>query len=175
MECILVRHGIAVEAREWDGDDAARPLTEKGKTRTLRAAAGLRSLGLEPTHILSSPYARARETAALLQSVLPAGRSVQMCRELEPDRPPSSMVSLFASLPPAATVVCVGHEPTLGQLASVLLTGKPLPAFRFKKAGACLIELPDPVQPARGILRWWLEPLQLRMLGDCDGGDDERD
>jgi hypothetical protein len=31
MECILVRHGIAVERDEWEGAEENRPLTERGK------------------------------------------------------------------------------------------------------------------------------------------------
>jgi len=62
-------------------------------------------------------------------------------------------------------VLCVGHEPHLGFAAAVLLTGKPSQAFPFKKAGACLIELSIPVKPGRGVLRWWLPPSQLRLMG----------
>jgi hypothetical protein len=35
----------------------------------------------------------------------------------------------------------------------------------MKKAGACLIELPMPVKPGRGVLRWWLTPDLLREMG----------
>ncbi len=175
MDCILVRHGIAVESNEWTSDDASRPLTEKGRKRTLRVATGLRSLRVEPTHVLSSPYLRARETAEVLCSVLHVERTLQLCDELQPGRPPSSLVALLATLPFGATVVCVGHEPTLGHLAAVLLSGRTLPAFPFKKAGACLIELPDSVQPARGIMRWWMGPFHLRMLGKHEPEDDETD
>jgi hypothetical protein len=31
MECILVRHGIAVEPDEWEGEEENLPLMEKGK------------------------------------------------------------------------------------------------------------------------------------------------
>ena len=31
MQCILVRHGIAVEPDEWEGVEENRPLTEKGE------------------------------------------------------------------------------------------------------------------------------------------------
>ena len=29
MECVLLRHGIAVERNEWEGPDADRPPTER--------------------------------------------------------------------------------------------------------------------------------------------------
>jgi hypothetical protein len=46
-----------------------------------------------------------------------------------------------------------------------MLAGKPSTAFPFKKAGACMIELASPPKIGRGVLRWWLEPGQLRALG----------
>jgi phosphohistidine phosphatase len=57
MDCILVRHGIAVEPDEWDGAEENRPLTEKGKRRARQAAEGLAALDCQPTHLFTSPYA----------------------------------------------------------------------------------------------------------------------
>ena len=165
MECMLFRHGIAVERDEWEGDDGDRPLTEKGAKRVAQAAAGLRWLEAEPTHVWSSPLARARETADILQAALGLRAEVRQVDELLPEAPPDRLLSLLQELPSDACVVCVGHEPQLGLAASVLLAGKPSMAFRFKKAGACLIELPAPPKPGRGVLRWWMEPSQLRVLG----------
>ena len=62
-------------------------------------------------------------------------------------------------------MVCVGHEPHLGLAASVMLSGKTSAAFSFKKAGASLIELSLPPKVGKGVLRWWMEPGQLRALG----------
>ncbi|MBI5672864.1 MAG: histidine phosphatase family protein, partial [Nitrospirae bacterium] len=50
MDCILVRHGIAVEPDEWEGAEENRPLTEKGKRRARQAAEGLAALDCKPTH-----------------------------------------------------------------------------------------------------------------------------
>ena len=36
MDCVLVRHGIAVERDEWEGYEADRPLTESGAKRVAR-------------------------------------------------------------------------------------------------------------------------------------------
>ena len=41
MECILFRHGIAVERADWDGEENLRPLTPKGVDKTREAASGL--------------------------------------------------------------------------------------------------------------------------------------
>ncbi len=165
MDCILLRHGIAVEREEWEGADADRPLTERGAKRVAQVAAGLKRLGVEPTHLLSSPLVRAMETATILQAALQIASPVRTIDELAPDSAPDGLLSVLLDVPAEAVVLCVGHEPQLGLAAAVMLAGKPSTAFPFKKAGACLIELSMPVKPSRGTLRWWMGPAQLRALG----------
>mgnify|MGYP003482835149 CR=1 FL=1 len=66
MDCVLLRHGIAVERDEWEGAEADRPLTERGAKRVAQVAAGLKGFGVQPTHVLSSPLIRAIETAEIV-------------------------------------------------------------------------------------------------------------
>ena len=164
MDCVLFRHGIAVERDEWKGEDAERPLTEKGGKRVRQAAAGLRALDVFPTHLLTSPLVRAHETAKILQAAFRHQLSLRICDELLTDAPPDKVFPLIEVLPPDACVICIGHEPYLGETAGLLLFGKPAAGLSLKKAGACLIEMPDPPRPGRGYLHWWLPPAQLRAL-----------
>ena len=166
MNCILFRHGIAVEPDDWKGTDGDRPLTEKGKQRVREVAAGLSRLDVQPTLVWSSPLIRALETAKIVQRSLQVRTAVEVIEALLPDASPDRLLSILHDLPPESCVLCVGHEPHLGFAAAVLLTGKPSQAFPFKKAGACLIELSIPVKPGRGVLRWWLPPSQLRLMGE---------
>ena len=165
MECILLRHGIAVEREEWEGPDTDRPLTERGAKRVSQVAAGLKWLDVQPSHIFSSRLVRAIETADILQAVLSIPSAVKRVEELLPDADPERLLALFRELPTESCVVCIGHEPQLGLAASLMLAGKPSTAFSFKKAGASMIELPSPPKIGRGVLRWWMEPGQLRALG----------
>ena len=165
MHCVLVRHGIAVEREEWDGHDEERPLTERGAKGVSQVAAGLLWLDVTPTYIFSSQLVRAIETADILQASLSIPSAIKRVEELLPDANPERLLALFRDLPPECSVLCVGHEPHLGLAASVMLAGKPSTAFPFKKAGACMIELASPPKIDRGVLRWWLEPGQLRALG----------
>ena len=165
MDCVLLRHGIAVEREEWDGADDDRPLTERGAKRVSQVATGLKWLEVQPTYIFSSPLIRALETADILQAGLSIPSAIKRVDELLPDANPERLLALFSSLPPEACALCVGHEPHLGLTASLMLAGKPSTAFPFKKAGACMIELPAPPKVGRGVLRWWMEPGQLRALG----------
>ena len=165
MDCVLVRHGIAIEREEWDGSDEDRPLTERGSKRVSQVAAGLKWLEVQPTYIFSSPLIRALETADILQAGLSIPSAIKRVDELLPDANPERLLALFKDLPPEACALCVGHEPHLSSVASLMLAGKPSTAFPFKKAGACMIELSVPPKIGRGVLRWWMEPAQLRALG----------
>ena len=165
MDCVFVRHGIAVAREEWEGKDADRPLTEKGKRRVREVAAGLRRLDVRPTVIYASPARRAVETAQLLHGLQARPALMQLRDELLPEAPPAQLISLIHGLPPESCVICIGHEPQLGMAVSVLLSGRASTSFPLKKAGACLIELPISAKPGRGVLRWWLPPDQLRAMG----------
>lgn len=166
MDCILLRHGIAVERDEWDGPDADRPLTEQGAKRVAQVAAGLKRLDVQPTHVWSSPLIRAIETAKIAHRELRVRSAVQIVDALLPDASPDRLLSILRDLPRESCVLCVGHEPQLGIAASVFLSGRASASFPFKKAGACLIELPVPAKPGQGVLRWWLTPAQLRAMGE---------
>jgi phosphohistidine phosphatase len=165
MDCLLLRHGIAVEREEWKGADADRPLTDRGAKRVAQVAAGLKQMGVQPSCLLTSPLMRARETAKILHGALRPRSAIRVVDELLPSAIPDGILRVLQEMSSESCVVLVGHEPHLGLLASLLLSGKPSSSFPFKKAGACLIEFPASVKPSRGTLRWWMGPGQLRMLG----------
>lgn len=165
MNCILVRHGIAVEPAEWEGTEEGRPLTEKGKRRVRQAAEGLATLDYTPTHLFTSSFVRAYDTARQLQAVICPKLRVEIRSELVAGTKPERLVAFLHTLPSDAMVICVGHEPQLGEIASLLLCGKALPNFPLKKAGAVCIESEGLLDLGQGLLRWWLQPMQLRALG----------
>jgi phosphohistidine phosphatase len=165
MRCLLFRHGIAVSPENWKGKESERPLTQEGHDRTRKAAEGLRRLDLQPTHILCSPFTRAQETAGIAREVLPGKSDIRLCPELVFDQSPLLLFPILQGYAKDATVLCVGHEPHLGQTAALMVCGKACPGLSMKKAGACLITFEREAKPGWGILEWWLPPAQLRMLG----------
>ena len=167
MNCVLFRHGIAVEREEWDGPDTDRPLTERGTKRVTQVAGGLKWLEVQPTYIFSSPLVRALETADILQASLTIPSAVKRVEELLPDANPERLLALFRDLPPEACVLCVGHEPHLGTLAYWLLSGEAVGGrIAMKKGGACLLELDPRSRTPKATLLWSLTPSLLRRLSD---------
>ncbi|WP_454062778.1 SixA phosphatase family protein [Candidatus Nitrospira salsa] len=164
MNCILLRHGIAVGRENWDRADSERPLNREGIKKTQKAIEGLSLIGSQPTHLLSSPYVRARETAEIAYKVFNLHEPIQLCEELVFHHAPTTIFPILTKFPEEATVICVGHEPHLGQLAALMISGRYIPGLSLKKAGACAIQFKEKPQIGHGRLEWWLRPAQLRQL-----------
>lgn len=164
MHCLLLRHGIAVNPDEWDRSERERPLTQEGIAKTQQVAAGLKQIGMKPTHLLCSPLIRTQQTAEITKKALQITATIQLCPELVYDQSPMLLFPILQEFPPEAIVLCVGHEPHLGQTASLMVFGDYSNGLSVKKAGACLISFAGAVDAGKGQLEWWMPPAQLRAL-----------
>jgi phosphohistidine phosphatase len=162
MRIILFRHGPAGkrDAERWP-DDGQRPLTARGTERSTLAARGL--VRLEPgiTSVLTSPLARAKQTAELLAEAIGSGVRIEFLDGLAPGQSPRAVLQRLARFDAAESAVLVGHEPDLGQLAGLLLFEAPA-TLPLKKAGACAIGFEERARPGRGTLEWLVPPRILR-------------
>jgi phosphohistidine phosphatase len=164
MDVYLVRHAIAHERNRvrWP-NDARRPLTAAGQQKFREAARGLRRCLPKGVRVLSSPYVRARETAAILTKVAKFERAIE-CPELASKAPTGKAFELLRSRKEAA-VVLVGHEPNLSRLLSTALGGdRARLSFEFKKGGAACLHFANDIGPGRAALIWMAPPRVLRAL-----------
>jgi phosphohistidine phosphatase len=129
MEVFLVRHGVAV-AHGAARTDAARALTKAGREDFAVCVNGLASLDVAFTAVVHSPLRRAAETAELLVPLLDGQTRV------DPALADRADAFDLATIVGDRTAL-VGHEPYLGQLASILVTGSSESAarFAFEKGG----------------------------------------
>ena len=167
MSCTiyLVRHGIAAPASATVSD-ADRPLTAAGERKMRRAAAGLKRLGVAPDVILSSPLRRAEETAAAIAAVLAPDCAGQTYAGLAPGHASTVTVHGLRDYRGARQLVLVGHEPSIGHLASFLLTGSPdLLALEFRKGSVAAMQVGGLPPRAPAVLSWFLSAKQLRAIG----------
>lgn len=163
---ILFRHGIAEEhesAAEAGREDAERRLTQEGRARTKEAAMGLLSLVPQLDLALTSPYIRARDTAALLAKRFPEA-SLEETDALRPGSDAVAVLGRVAATPEASTVALVGHEPDLGMIGSWLMTGERAYMLEVKKASAILLRCEGAPEPGEFELVWSLPPRVLRAM-----------
>lgn len=124
MDLILWRHADAVDGVP----DMERALTAKGLKQAAQMAAWLNARLPDDALILVSPANRAMQTAQAL------GRPLQTVKKIAPGADAMTLL-LAAGWPEAGgTVVVVGHQPSLGQTASLLLCGAESD-LSVKKAG----------------------------------------
>ena len=162
MELYILRHGIADE-RGTPGykKDSDRPLTPEGEEKMHQIADAMRGMDLKFDLILSSPYARAEQTAKIVAGELdedvsysdylvPGGNALELIGEINDERP--------------QRVLLVGHEPDLSSLISVLVTGGSDAGIELKKGGLCRLTTEKLVFGKCARLNWLLTPKQLREL-----------
>jgi len=147
MELILWRH-----AEAEDGiPDGERKLTAKGVKQAARMAKWLQARMPEDAVILVSPAKRAQQTARALDLDFKTVSAIGLAASAED--------VLRAAGWPAddGTVVIVGHQPTLGEAAALLLTGTKEP-WSVKKGALIWIARRPGAAHARTYLRAAISP-----------------
>ncbi|HTD76227.1 MAG TPA: phosphohistidine phosphatase SixA, partial [Chloroflexota bacterium] len=144
MNLYLVRHAIAFQPdpASWP-DDRDRPLTPQGEKKFRRAVRGLEALVPGVDVVLSSPLVRAWRTAEILRKT--AGwPEPSRFDPLEPGTAPADVVDALQPHASAESVALVGHEPSLHELLSYLLSGDPGNVkVTMKKGGVAYLSVDD--------------------------------
>ncbi len=126
MDLILWRHADAEEPSSGESD-LERKLTARGEHQAELMAEWLNRRLTHSTRILVSPALRCQQTAKAL------GRKGRTVAAIGPGASAAEVIAA-AGWPEASTpVLIVGHQPTLGIVASTLLTGS-AQAWTVKKA-----------------------------------------
>jgi 8-oxo-dGTP diphosphatase len=108
---ILVRHAHAGDKRQWQGDDAKRPLSERGRQQAEGLAHSLS--GLSTPRLISSPYVRCQQTLRPLAAR--SYRSIETSRLLAPDARAAELDGFLRDPDLEGAVLCT-HGETLSGL-----------------------------------------------------------
>jgi len=166
-ELYLMRHGPAGQRGGLGPhvDDGLRTLTDVGRKKMVRVAQGLRKLPARIDWVITSPLARAKETAEIVAKVVAPNAPLTECEALAPGGSLQGLLSLLAQHADRTRVLLVGHEPDLSLLAGHLMGAGAKANLGFKKGGCCLIRLTEVPPRSAGELVWWATPRLLRKLG----------
>jgi phosphohistidine phosphatase len=150
MKLYLLRHGIA-DWPDWDpARDHERPLTRDGVKKMKEQAKALADLDVKIDAVLSSPYARAYQTADIVAAKL--GLDVKTEPLLAPGFNRDKLKKIAASFSEEQALLLVGHEPTLSLVIAELIGGG---RVQMKKGALARVDVNRELQ---GELVWLLQP-----------------
>jgi phosphohistidine phosphatase len=162
----LLRHAKS----SWDEPalpDRERPLAPRGRKDGKRIADHLRASGIEPELALCSPAERTRQTLELIG----VGSTVRFEEELYAASS-DALLELVRAVPdPVASVMLIGHNPGLQELALALAsTGDELGRLAAKFPTAALATLTlgttwASLEAGEALLVDYVVPKQLRVSG----------
>jgi phosphohistidine phosphatase len=143
VQVFLIRHAEAVD-ETLELRDPDRHLTPHGREQARRLGERLRWYDCAPTHVWTSPLARAVQTAELVAAAMESSVCVEIVPALAPDGSPRDVAAAVRARDAGDAVMVVGHEPSLSGIGS-LLVGAPDFEGLTKAEAARIVD---------GILRW---------------------
>ncbi len=160
MEIYLVQHGTAYTKEE----DPERHLNNDGKNQCQLTGKALKKLNVSFNLIVSSPKARARQTAEIIaEEVGYSKNEIKVTEMLEPTRPAEDVISYLNNFTDKNRILLAGHLPSLGNISSELLSKSSQISLHFEMGGVCRIDI-EQLTTHTGDLRWFLMPEHLRLI-----------
>jgi phosphohistidine phosphatase len=147
MELILWRHADAEEGTP----DLRRELTPLGRKQAAQVADWLNVRLPEHCRILCSPAVRAQQTLDALE------RDYEVAPELCPGADPVAVLQCVGWPERHGAVLVAGHQPTLGRLAALLMTGRQQ-EWDIPRAGLWWFEQREPRLPYNLTLKAVITP-----------------
>ena len=156
MQIYLLRHGIAEDAGPGT-PDSARALTHEGRDKLRRVLHRAHEAGVSPSLILSSPYKRALQTAAVAAEVLSYSANILKTEALVPNASPFDTWSEICSHAGEEAILLASHEPLMSSLAAYLMASPAL-TIDMKKAALLRVDCERIGRDPKGVLKWMLTP-----------------
>jgi phosphohistidine phosphatase len=156
MEIYLMRHGIA-EDPVGGMRDADRALTSEGKKKLREVLQLAKRAGVKPSLLLSSPYRRARETAAIVADVLSIDGDTLLSQHFTPMAEPRKGWEEIREHAGEPSILITSHEPFTGLMVAFLL-GMPHLPIDVKKGSLIRLDVEGLGPHPRGVLKWILTP-----------------
>ena len=184
MQLHLIRHASAAERGPAYPDDMLRPLVAKGEAQARALARAWERMGVRVDQLATSPWLRARQTAAALRDLAGTLVVTEALAQGDPARCAHALARLATGRAPdapssggpddgwvaarrpalaSARVAAVGHEPWLSELAAWLLAGD-AGAMRITFRKAAVLTLAGELRPGGMALEAFVPMRTLKAL-----------
>ncbi|OVE76541.1 hypothetical protein BVX98_05685 [bacterium F11] len=137
-----MRHAEPLRPTEWDGPDSTRPLSERGVEGLNSALQQMKDKGFSFQRVLSSPLARAKQTAEMMAQN-GDGIPVNPQNELTAGVKPSKIREFLLNQNSVHSVLLVGHMPDLALFAGSVVPDAKLMASGIRPGEIWAIETGD--------------------------------
>jgi phosphohistidine phosphatase len=158
----LLRHAEAEDASP-SGRDPDRRLTDDGRRRMKAVAKAIANLDAGYDVILVSPLLRSRQTAEPVAEACGFKKPLSETKALAPNADPMEVLHELARLKPSVALL-VGHQPHLGRLFGLLVSGRSEVEVPMKKAGFAAFETGSDPSLGRAELKLYLPPKLMEAL-----------
>jgi phosphohistidine phosphatase len=153
----LLRHADAGDPEAWEGPDAARPLSEKGRKQSARLGRHLAGIGFDGGPFISSPKIRAVQTAELVADHVNA--KVDRDDRLGESLTLEVVEAILRDTGDPEGAVLVGHDPDFSDLLAEMVDTS---RVEMRKGALARIEIERPLRAGAGTLRWLIPPDSLK-------------
>jgi phosphohistidine phosphatase len=159
MLVYVVRHASAGESRSDPKKDEKRPLDKEGVEQCRQLGRALATLRVEISLVISSPLKRATQTASLLSNEIGYESKLVLDDALRPQANFAAFRALLQLYKKSDSIMVVGHNPSISQFASRLMSGgQSENCIDLKKGAAAKIEF----RPRGATLHWCVTPKLIR-------------
>ena len=166
MDLYVLRHGLATDpVGSGAKSDSERTLTEEGRRKVRSIAKAMREMELSFDLILTSPYARARETSEIVAEKLDLMRELEFSDHLIPGGSARKLVDFINDLKGMPrSLMLVGHEPWLSQFIALLTSNDAGLSLNLKKGGFAKVRVGVLRHGKCAVLEWLLTPGQMKLM-----------
>lgn len=157
----LMQHGVCMP-KELDPN---QPLSPVGREQVEKSARAARILGLRFQLIIASPKLRSLQTAEIMaeQTGYPLSR-IEVTEAVKAMASAATSLDFIQEYDGLDTVLIAGHLPSLGLLASQILTQGSGLEISIENSGIMQLDLT--FKKNKGTLNWYMTPSQLAEIAN---------
>lgn len=166
MIIYFLRHASAGQKRANPKQDEKRPLDKQGIEQCRYIGRALAAADVQVDAVISSPLKRATQTASLVGTEMGYEGDLRIEVALRHDAEYQSFRDMLQKYSKFESIMIVGHNPTLVEFCSALLTsGAETEVLDLKKGAVARVEYSG---KNNAVLSWCLTPKLVRALQASD-------
>lgn len=155
----LMQHGTCLPKEL----DATQPLSPVGREQIEKSAIAARALGIRFDVIIASPKVRSLQTAEIMAEHTGYPLSnIEVTEAVKAMTHPVTTLNFIQEFEGHESILITGHLPSLGLVASHILTQSDGVEIVIENGGLMQFETPSP--QLRGKLNWYMTPTQLAEI-----------